>query len=502
MKPRPVMLMILDGWGWGAPNAGNAIQLADTQAWDMLMMQYPKAFLTTCGEAVGLPDGTMGNSEVGHLNIGAGRIVYQDLTRINLAIRDGSFFRNDVLVNACQQVAKKGAALHLLGLCSDIGVHSHLDHLDALLTLAKREGVQRVSIHAITDGRDSPPTSGKGYLERVERKAKEMGNAQIATVAGRFYAMDRDKRMERTDKAWRAFVLGEGDHAASAAEVMEQSYAQGVTDEFVVPAVIMREGQPIGTIRDGDSVICFNFRADRMRQMVRALMQRPKLSSLVCMTEYDATFQLPVAFASETLPNIFGEVVARAGLKQLRIAETEKYAHVTYFFNGGNEAPFPGEDRCLIPSPRDVPTYDLKPEMSAHAVTKEVLERIASGTYDVIILNFANPDMVGHTGKVKAAIKAVETVDTCMARIIPAVLHQGGALLITADHGNCEQMIDDKGGPHTFHTLNPVPVVYVAADSAAVKLRDGTLRDLAPTLLAMLDLPQPKEMTGRSLLIS
>lgn len=511
---KPVVLVILDGWGWRTEKKGNAILSAKTPCWDELWKRYPHAFLVTSGASVGLPPNTIGNSEVGHLNIGAGRVVLQDLLRINRAIADRSFFTKSIFLDCCEAVQKSGGALHLIGLCSDAGVHSHLDHLDALLDLAKRQKVERVFIHAITDGRDSSPHAGEAYLNRVAKKCRKVGNACVATVSGRYYAMDRDQRWDRTEKAWRALVLGEGEKASSAEAVLHQSYAAGVTDEFILPHVIVdAAAAPLATLQSGDAVIFWNFRADRARQLTRALafadfreFQRsivPNLSQFVMLTEYDETYQLPIAFPSEHLEHVLGKVLAAHGLKQLRIAETEKYAHVTYFFNGGEETPFAGEDRCLIPSPRDVATYDQKPEMSARQVTNELLKKLDEGTYDVVILNFANPDMVGHTGDLKAATRAVEVVDACLAKVVARVQQQGGGLIITADHGNCEEMIDDQGRPHTSHTFNPVPLVYVSAAAQRARLADqGRLCDIAPTLLALLNLRQPPEMTGKSLLLS
>ncbi len=513
MHPKPLLLMILDGWGWRDSRESNAVEMGRTPNWHRLWNEYPHTLIDAAGESVGLPAGTMGNSEVGHLNIGAGRVVYQDFTRINKAIRDGSFFENEVIGAALAKLAASGKALHLMGLCSDIGVHAHIDHLAALIDYAKKAGVERAFIHAFTDGRDSPPDSGKGYLELVQRKSDESGIARIATVMGRYYAMDRDKRWDRIQKAYDALVHGEGVAVSSAADAIARSYAADVTDEFVVPSVITEAGEAVGRIEDGDAVIFFNFRADRAREITRALalpdfneFERrgaPRLASFICMTEYDENFGLPVAFPSESLVNLLGDVISRAGLKQLRIAETEKYAHVTFFFNGGEENTFPGEERCLIPSPRDVATYDLKPEMSAFGVTDELLKRIASDAYDVIVLNFANGDMVGHTGSLAAAIKAVEAVDECIGRIVPAVLAKGGCALITADHGNCEQMSEPDGKPMTAHTVLPVPFIYVANDARGRKLRkSGGLSDIAPTMLELLGIKQPPEMTGESLMVS
>lgn len=519
-KPKPLMLMILDGWGYRDEKKDNAIETGKTPNWHRLWKDYPHTTLECSGELVGLPAGTMGNSEVGHLNIGAGRVVYQDLTCINKAIKDGSFFENEVLHECFRKVKEAKGALHLMGLCSDIGVHAHIDHLFALLDFAKREGVQKVFIHCFTDGRDSPPTSGAGYLEKIEKKAAKVGNAGVATVMGRYYAMDRDKRWDRIEKAYRAIVDGFGISAVSSAETICRSYDKGETDEFIVPTVITEHGRPIATMNDGDAVVFFNFRSDRAREITRAIIfdnfdgfkreRVPKLSCFVCMTEYDETFNLPIAFPPEHLKNIFGEVLNKKGLKQLRIAETEKYAHVTFFFNGGVEKKFEGEDRALIPSPREVATYDKKPEMSAYLVTDEVIKRIESGAYDVIILNFANGDMVGHTGIMEAAVRAVEAVDVCIGRIVPAILEKGGALIVTADHGNCEEMTDDHGGPMTAHTTNPVPLIYISnpptppfnkGGQGGIKLRSGGgLCDIAPTMLKLLSIEKPVEMTGKSLL--
>jgi 2,3-bisphosphoglycerate-independent phosphoglycerate mutase len=474
------------------------------------MATYPTTRIDGSGLSVGLPAGQMGNSEVGHLNIGAGRVIYQELTRISKSIDDGDFFTNPVLAAAIAKVREAGGRLHLMGLLSDGGVHSHNTHLYALVELARRQGLGDVFIHAFTDGRDTPPQSAVSYLDELETRLRQIGLGQVATVTGRYYAMDRDNRWERVEQAWRALVLGEGTAAADSAAAITTAYAAGENDEFVKPRVICRNGAPVGTIRDGDGVIFFNFRADRAREITRSFTQpdfagfaqpvAPKLSAFVCMTEYDETFGLPVAFAPESHPDLLGSVVANAGLRQLRIAETEKYAHVTFFFNGGEETPFPGEDRVLIPSPKDVATYDLKPQMSAPEVTDEAVRRIAGGEYALVVLNYANPDMVGHTGVLAAAVKAMETVDTCVDRVVNAVLAAGGAALITADHGNCEQMDDGSGTPHTAHTANLVPLILVDPNRRTARLREGILADIAPTILQLLGLPQPAAMTGRSLL--
>lgn len=504
---KPLLLMILDGWGINPNTAHNAVALAKTPNLTKLLSDYPHARILTSGMAVGLPDGQMGNSEVGHLNLGAGRVVYQELTRVTKSILDGDFFTNPVLQGCIAKVKASGGRLHLSGLISDGGVHSHNTHLYALLELARREGVREVFVHCLLDGRDTPPQSGIDYLAQLEAEISRIGVGKIATVMGRYYAMDRDNRWDRVEMAFNAMVCGEGELRSSAKEALEQSYADGLHDEFVLPVVIA----PNATLNDGDGFIFFNFRSDRAREITRAIAlddfdgfarrKKPKLAGYVCLTEYDATFGLPIAFASTELGNILGGVLADAGLKQLRIAETEKYAHVTFFFNGGAETPFPGEDRALIPSPKEVATYDLKPEMSAVQVTDKLLKLLEQDQYDVIILNFANCDMVGHTGVETAAIKAVETVDGCVGRIIAKVREKGGAALITADHGNAEQMADENGEPFTAHTTNPVWLVLVDDSRKDVTLREGgRLADVAPTMLKMLGLPQPQEMTGESLL--
>ena len=507
MAKQPVALVILDGWGISDKRENNAVAQADTPCLDALQKTWPSARLGASGRDVGLPDGQMGNSEVGHLNIGAGRIVYQDLTRISLAIEEGRFARNPALVAICQKLRDSGGTLHLLGLLSDGGVHSHNTHLYALVRLAHQFEIRDVCIHAFLDGRDTPPNSAAGFLRELEEELAEIGLGRVATLTGRFWAMDRDNRWERVERAYRALTEGQGEPAASSAEAIAAAYAAGQTDEFVEPRVI----DASGTIDDGDGVIFFNFRADRARELTRALTdpafsgfarnKQPQLAEFVCMSEYDETFDLPVAFPSETLRGILAEVVSGAGLKQLRIAETEKYAHVTFFFNGGVEKAWPGEDRVLIPSPQEVATYDLKPAMSAPEVTDEVVARVQAGRYDLIVLNFANPDMVGHTGNLAAAVAAMETVDSCLERVVEAVLAAGGQLLITADHGNCEKMADAQGGVHTAHTSNPVPLLLVGEKYRTAQLRNGILADLAPTILRLLDLPQPTEMTGESIII-
>ena len=507
MSKKPLLLMILDGWGINPNPAHNAVALAKTPNLTKYLSEYPHTAIRTSGMAVGLPEGQMGNSEVGHLNLGAGRVVYQELTRVTKSILDGDFFTNPVLLECIARVKASGGRLHLSGLLSDGGVHSHNTHLYALLELAKREGLTEVFIHCLLDGRDTPPQSGAGYLAELEEAIGRIGVGTIATVMGRYYAMDRDNRWDRVEKAYNAIVCGVGESRATAKEAIGQSYAAGVHDEFVVPVVVAHGA----TVRDGDGFIFFNFRSDRAREITRAVALdgfdgferrcRPKLAGYVCLTEYDATFGLPIAFGSTELTNILGGVLAGAGLKQLRIAETEKYAHVTFFFNGGVETPFPGEDRALIPSPKEVATYDQKPEMSAVQVTDKLLKLLDGDLYDVIILNFANCDMVGHTGIEAAAIRAVETVDACAGRIVDRVRELGGAVLITADHGNAEQMADGNGEPFTAHTTNPVWLVLVDDSRTETKLREGgRLADVAPTMLKMLGLPQPIEMTGESLL--
>jgi 2,3-bisphosphoglycerate-independent phosphoglycerate mutase len=508
--PNPLLLMILDGWGINDHTDNNAISRAATPNMTRLCREYPCTQLDASGMAVGLPDGQMGNSEVGHLNIGAGRIVYQDLTRISKAIEDGSFFSNKVLLDCIARTKASGGSLHLAGLLSDGGVHSHNTHLYALLEMAAKEGIRNVFVHGLLDGRDTPPKSGADYLAQLEVEMEKIGTGRIATVIGRYYAMDRDNRWDRVEKAYEAMVQGVGLEFVSVQFAIEQSYLDGVTDEFVLPSVIVKGGEPVGRVKDGDGLIFFNFRSDRAREITRAFTdpdfdgfarkRSPQLASYVCMTVYDETFDLPVAFAPVELTNILGEVISRSGLTQLRIAETEKYAHVTFFFNGGNETPFPGEDRKLIPSPREIPTYDEKPEMSARLVTAEMLRMLDEDRYDFIVLNFANADMVGHTGMLPAAVKAIETVDECVGKIVEKVLEKKGRALITADHGNAETMVDEKGEPHTAHTTGPVPFIFVDEAGKDAALKTGILADIAPTVLDLLGIPQPAEMTGSSLL--
>ncbi len=500
-----VMLMILDGYGYSANTEGNAIYAAKTPVMDKLLEKYPHTLINASGLDVGLPNGQMGNSEVGHTNIGAGRIVYQELTRITKAIGDGDFFENDAFLKAVENCKKHGSALHIYGLLSDGGVHSHITHMFALLELAKRSGLTKVFVHGFMDGRDVSPTSGIEYVKQLEDKMKELGVGKIGTLSGRYYAMDRDNRWERVEKAYAALVYGEGVKENSAVEAIQKSYDAGVTDEFVVPMVISDDAK----ISENDSVICFNFRPDRAREITRTLVdgdfegfkRRNGFFPVhyVCMTQYDAKMpNVDVAFKPEELKNTFGEYISNKGLSQLRIAETEKYAHVTFFFNGGVEAPYENEDRALIPSPK-VATYDLKPEMSAYEVTDEVLKRINSGKYDAIILNYANCDMVGHTGVFECAVKAVETVDECMGKVIDAVLAQGGTVCVTADHGNADQMLDPvTHDVFTAHTTNPVPFIVAGTDC---ELRSGgRLADIAPTMLELMKLDKPDEMTGESLI--
>ena len=506
VRPKPVVLLILDGWGHRDDPRDNAVALANVPTWRRLLAGHPTTLVHTEGRHVGLPDGQMGNSEVGHMNIGAGRIVYQDLTRIDAAIEDGSFFDNAELNAACDAVLASGGTLQVMGLLSPGGVHSHEAHLFAMLELAARRGVPRVAVHAFLDGRDMPPRSAEPSLRALQDKCAALGNAHIASVSGRYYAMDRDNRWERVRRAWDAIVEARGD-APDALTALQAAYARGENDEFVAPTALAG-AQPM---RDGDAVVFMNFRADRARQLSAAFVspgfdgfgadvRRPALSRYVCLTEYDARLPAPVAFAPDNLANTLGEVLGRHGMTQLRIAETEKYAHVTFFLSGGREEPYPGEERILVPSPK-VATYDLQPEMSAPEVCEKLLEAVEAGRFDAIICNFANSDMVGHTGVLEAAIKAVETVDTAVGRIVEAVRARGGELLVTADHGNCEMMRDPATGePHTSHTVGPVDLVYVGSRAAQLR-RGGALRDLAPTLLDLLGLERPAEMTGTSLLV-
>ena len=508
MNQKLTMLMILDGFGNNQNESGNAIEIAKTPNIDELMKKNPVATIYTSGLNVGLPDGQMGNSEVGHTNIGAGRIVYQELTRITKAIEDGDFFSVPELCAAIENCKKNNSKLHIMGLLSDGGVHSHMRHLFAILELAKRKGFEDVYVHCFLDGRDTPPASGENYILKLEEKMKEKGIGKIATLSGRFFAMDRDKRWQRVQKAYDAMVKGEGVKATSAEMAIEASYQKEVFDEFVEPTVLYSGDKPVAKIESNDSVIFFNFRPDRAREITRTLVDKEfndfetvDLNNLyfVCFTQYDETMpNVEVAFKPTVLNNTFGEYISSKGLKQLRIAETEKYAHVTFFFNGGNEAQYEGEDRILVPSPK-VETYDLKPEMSAYEVTDNVIEAIKSEKYDSIILNYANPDMVGHTGNIDAAVKALEFLDGCVKQVVDAVKEVEGTLLITADHGNSEQMIDYvTGEPYTAHTTNPVPLIVIGQGNKKVK--EGKLADLAPTMLEIMGLDIPEEMTGESLL--
>jgi 2,3-bisphosphoglycerate-independent phosphoglycerate mutase len=514
LKAKPVLLVVLDGWGLRAEREANAIALAGTPNMDALARDYPSAALKTSGLAVGLPEGQMGNSEVGHTNLGAGRIVYQDLVRLNRAVEDGSFFQNPVLQEAMKRAKAGSGTVHFMGLFSDGGVHSHGDHLHALLELARREGVPRAFVHAFLDGRDTPPRSGLDYLKAFEKRLAETGYGKVASIMGRFYAMDRDKRWDRVALAYAALVKGEGYRSAAPVQAVEEAYGRGENDEFVKPTVVVDgTGEPRGRVRDGDVIVFFNFRADRARELTRAFTQegfadfdpkpRPRLSYYACMTEYDQTFGLPVAYGPDQPTRIFPEIVAEAGIAQLRCAETEKYAHVTFFFNGGRETQYPGEDRVLVPSPRDVKTYDLKPEMSAREVTDRLVQAIDSRKYGFILVNFANPDMVGHTGILAAAIQAVKVVDECVGRLWKAARAAHMAMLVTSDHGNCEMMVDPvTGQPHTAHTLGPVPFILADPDMKGAKLRaEGVLADVAPTALQVMGLPQPPEMKGLGLVL-
>jgi 2,3-bisphosphoglycerate-independent phosphoglycerate mutase len=506
-RPAPVVLLVLDGWGYRAEREGNAIAMANVPTWDRLWARAPKTLLKASEEAVGLPCGKMGNSEVGHLNLGAGRVVKQDLVRINDAVKDGSFFTNPVFTDACRRVIHNGGTLHLVGLIGAGGVHAIDTHLLALLELAEREGVPRVAIQVMLDGRDTMPRSGLGYLTELLAFAKD--RAKIASVGGRYYGMDRDHRWERTEKWYNSAVRGVGPSGTDPLQVVTDAYGRDVTDEFVEPTVIVDgNGEPVAPMRDGDAVICFNYRSDRMRQIVRALTlpgfdgfdvrDRPDVT-VATMTLYDQTFTAPVAFPPQSMARIVGEVVSGAGLTMLRTAETEKYAHVTYFFNGGIETPFPGEERRLVPSQK-VATYDLAPEMSAPGITDVLTAAITAREHDFILCNYANADMVGHTGNAAAIIKAVETVDECLARVVAAAEQAGARLLVTADHGNCEMMIDPAtGGPHTAHTTNPVPFVVLGSDADHTMREGGALCDVGPTILRMLGLERPNEMDGRDL---
>jgi 2,3-bisphosphoglycerate-independent phosphoglycerate mutase len=539
MRPKPLVLIILDGWGYAPPSPANAISLARKPNYDKLLTEFPNTLIHTSGRYVGLPTGQMGNSEVGHLNMGAGRVVYMDITKIDLMIENGGFENNPVLVDAMIQARTGDRRLHLVGLLSDGGVHSHQNHIYALLRMAKQNGVDRAFVHAFMDGRDTLPTNGAKYIEQLQQKMREYKVGKIASVSGRYYAMDRDKKWDREKKAFDAMVFGdaEGGRFTDPVQGVKESYNRGVTDEFIIPFVVVDAlGEPVGTVRDGDVCINFNFRADRARQITRCLARNshftdqngaelegaaeldaiiprdrvPKDLTYICMTRYDKHFTLPVVSPPESLGNILANVMANLNMRNLRVAETEKYAHVTYFFNGGIEKPFPGEDRVLVQSPK-VATYDLKPEMSAQGIADAVVKAIEEKTFDVMVVNFANADMVGHSGQIPPTIKAVETVDACLGQIHAALKRAGGAMIVTADHGNAEQMIDPAtGGPQTAHTTNPVPFILAAehavptagfkGDERRFTLKpDGALQDIAPTMLGILGVPQPKEMTGHDL---
>ncbi len=519
-RPRPFVLIIMDGWGINPRKDGNAIALARTPNIDKLLKDWPHTAIGTSGEAVGLPEGQMGNSEVGHQNIGAGKRVLQDYTRVNESIKDGSFFQNPALLKAVEHVKKNGSQLHICGLLGDGGVHAHESHLEALLRLAHLHDIERVYIHSFTDGRDTSPTGGVEFMRLLQARAREIGGehaAKVATVSGRYYAMDRDNRWDRTALTYFAMTRAQGVRAASATGAIEQSYEQGVTDEFIVPAVVMEDQQPVAVVKAGDALIHYNFRPDRARQLTKAFVleelppqaqgkfdRGPRLENLqyVMMTAYEEGLDAAVAYRADEVEMPLARVISEQGLRQFHTAETEKYAHVTYFINGRRETPFPGEDRLLVPSPK-VPTYDLQPEMSATGVTDTAVEHIRSGIYDLVVMNYANADMVGHTGVLEAAIKAVETVDTGVGRVVEATLAMGGGLLITADHGNAEQLIDyETGKPFTAHTTFPVPLYLVVPQLAQVRLRnDGILADVAPTILDVLHIPQPRDMTGRTLIL-
>jgi 2,3-bisphosphoglycerate-independent phosphoglycerate mutase len=508
-RARPVALIVLDGWGYRPETDGNAIALANTPTWDSLWGRGSRTLLEASGLRVGLPAGQMGNSEVGHLNLGAGRVVMQDLVRISSAITDGSFYTNPALAGACRQVKSNGGTLHLLGLIGSGGVHAIDTHLIALIELAKREGLKKVAIHALLDGRDTLPKSAFAFMKELLDYIAQTGSpAKIASVSGRYYAMDRDRRWERTELAYRAIVYGEGTQVTDPLEAIQQAYDAAKTDEFILPVVVAENGKPVGPMRDGDAVICFNYRSDRMRQIVRALIdpafdgfdvtRRPKVS-VTTLTNYDKTFPVPVAFTPTSMDRILAEVLSARGLCMLKTAETEKYPHVTYFFNGGVEQPYPCEHRVMVPSPK-VATYDLMPEMSAAGVTDALVKGISSGEHDFILCNYANADMVGHSGSIPATIKAVETVDQSLARVLKAAESAGTRLLVTADHGNAEMLIDpETGGPHTAHTTNPVPFVSIDWQQEQRLRSGGALCDVAPTILSMLGVEQPAEMTGVNL---
>ncbi len=519
-RPRPFVLIVMDGWGINPRKEGNAIALAHTPNIDRLAREWPHTAVKTSGAAVGLPEGQMGNSEVGHQNIGAGKRVLQDYTRVNESIRDGSFFSNPALLKAIEHVKKNSSQLHICGLLGNGGVHAHESHLEALLRLAHMHDIERVYIHSFTDGRDTSPTGGIEFMRQLQTRAGEIGGAhaaKVATVSGRYYAMDRDNRWDRTGMTYFAITRGEGQHANSAVEAIQQSYDKSITDEFIIPTVIIEDNHPVAVVKAGDALIHYNFRPDRARQLTKAFVMKelppqaegkfnrgPRIEDLqyVMMTEYEEGLDAEVAYRADEVEMPLARVISEAGLRQFHTAETEKYAHVTYFINGRRETPFPGEERLLVPSPR-VPTYDLQPEMSAVGVTDTAVEHIRSGQYDLVIMNYANADMVGHTGVIEAAIKAVEVVDTGVGRVVEATLAMGGGLLVTADHGNAEQLIEyDTGKPFTAHTTYPVPLYLVVPSLADARLRtDGILADVSPTILQILDIPQPKDMTGKSLIL-
>ncbi|NOQ67588.1 MAG: 2,3-bisphosphoglycerate-independent phosphoglycerate mutase [Desulfobacterales bacterium] len=512
-QPPPILLAILDGWGAGPLTESNAIHMARTPNMDRWQNSFPSTTLLAHNGAVGLPSGQMGNSEVGHLNIGAGRIVYQDFTRINHAIETGEFFKNETLKNTFTQALKNKSGLHLMGLISDGGVHSHINHLTALLEMAASHGLTNVYIHAFMDGRDTPPSSGLNYISQLQNELDRIGIGRLASISGRFYAMDRDKRWERVRVAWEAIVDGQGIGAINPVQAVQDAYDRQETDEFIRPIVLLDENsEPVATVKDNDVVLMFNFRADRVRELTHvftdenwqefAVKFRPELTEYVTLTQYDKQFTLPIAFPPASMDHILAEEISSHGFRQLRIAETEKYAHVTYFFNGGREEPFPLEDRALIPSPKEVATYDQKPEMSAYLVTEELLNRMDSEPYSLIVLNFANGDMVGHSGIMAAAIKACEAIDTCLEKIVEKFTAKGGIVLITADHGNAETMCDPHSHcPFTAHSSNPVPFILLSEKHKNCTLRkDGSLPDIAPTILSLQGLPIPQEMTGKSLI--
>ena len=506
-KVTPVVLTILDGWGYSPATEGNAIAAANKPTYDHLLKTYPNTLIHTSGPYVGLPDGQMGNSEVGHMNMGAGRVIYMDVTRIDLMISSGEFFNNPALLNAIKKA--EGHRLHIFGLCSDGGVHAQLTHLYALLEMAKRHGLKEVFLHCFTDGRDTPPESGAGYIEQVERKMRELGVGRIASVSGRYYAMDRDKRWDRVERAFGAMVLGNGAKFKSASEAVRKSYEAGVTDEFIEPVTIVDErNEPIGLIRDDDSIVMYNYRADRAREITMAFKDRalehpsrslvPKNLTYTMMTQYDKSFGLPFVLPPEHPDNILADVMAGARWRNLRVAETEKYAHVTYFFNGGNEKPYAGEEREMVASPK-VATYDLLPEMSSASITEKVVKAIERGGFDVIVMNYANADMVGHSGKMEPTVRAVEAVDAGLGQIYGALKRCGGSWIVTADHGNAEMMIDPKTkGAHTYHTTNPVPMIFMTNEKIQLR-QNGALKDIAPTVLGVLGLEKPKHMQGQDL---